>query len=100
MMMSRITIDLKKRASSSAHYGRSNDPMVADEGGPYQHTYQMASMQFRDPRETTRGGNTGDTETVTDTETAVPVSSQNQGATIDEILRPTRNPDGDQRLPV
>lgn len=93
MMMSRITIDLKKRANDHVHYGVSSDPMVADEGGPYRHSYQLSRIRFRDPRESGRGGHSGDSDTVVDIE-AAPVPRSREVST-DETLRPSRNSGGD-----
>lgn len=45
-MMSRITIDLKKRAKDHIHYDLSRHPTVVDEDGPY--CYQMSHIRFRD----------------------------------------------------
>lgn len=90
--MSRITIDLKKRANTDerVHYGLSSDPTMADEGGRHTYPYQLSSMRFRDPREYTQRRNPGDSDTVADMDTAE--------VTADETSRPTsRGSDGDKR---
>jgi len=45
-MMSRITLDLKKRGKEHIHYNLSRNPMVGDGEGPY--CYQMSPLRFRD----------------------------------------------------
>lgn len=95
MMMSRITIDLKKRANSdNVHFGRSTDPMVVDGDGPYRSSYQLSHIQFRDPREYTQRGNPGDSDTVVDIDGTAPVSPS-RGVSIDGTLKPTRDSGGD-----
>ena len=91
--MSRITIDLKKRANADerVHYGRSSDPMMTDDGGPYPYPYQLSSMRFRDPREYSQRGNPRDSDTVAEMDTAE--------ITTDETSRPaSRDSDGDKTL--
>lgn len=94
-MMSRITIDLKKRAEDNIHYDLSRHPAVADEDGPY--CYQLSHIRFRDmitggkrmpkniriPRESTRKQDLGDSDTPPDAEMILIV----RGAIADETLK-------------
>lgn len=95
--MSRITIDLKKRAKDHVHYNPSRHrPAVVDENAPY--CYQMSHIRFRDiitggktmvpkntgvPREPTCKGNSSSSDTVSDAGTVLII----QGATADETLK-------------
>ena len=80
-MMSRITIDLRKRAKERVRYDLSRY-VVEDEYGP--HCYQLSQFHFRDiltggksmPRNTgippsTMGNTMGNTDTTAATSTAV-----------------------------
>jgi len=100
-MMSRITIDLKKRAEDHIHYDLSGRPVVVDEDGPY--CYQLSRIRFRDmitggkrmpknirvPRESTRKQNLGDSGTPPNAGMILII----RGATVEETLKQTRNPD-------
>ena len=88
--MSRITLDLKKRASEHIHYGFSMDPMVVDEGGPYRYPPQLSRIRFRDPVVSGRKGNSGDF----DVDMVPPVSPSQEVTADSETFRPTRNPGG------
>ena len=89
MMMSRITLDLKKRASEHIHYGFSTDPMVVDEGRPYRYPPQLSRMRFRDPVESGRRESSGDF----DIDMAPRVSSSREVA-VDETFRQTKSSGG------
>ena len=101
-MMSRITIDLKKRAKGHIHYDLSRHPVVVDEDGPY--CYQLSHIRFRDmitgrksvpkntrvPREPTWKHSSDSSDTTSDAGTILII----RGATADETLKQTRGPDG------
>ena len=85
-MMSRITLDLKKRASENIHYGISTGPMTAEDRGPYRYPPQLSRIQFQDPLESARRGDSGDFDI-----DMTPLVSPSREVATDEIFRPTRN---------
>ena len=87
--MSRITLDLKKRANEHIHYGFSTGPMVVDEGGRYRYPPQLSHIRFRDPVESEQRGNSGDFDI-----DMAPHVSLSWEVTIDETFRSTKNPGG------
>ena len=96
--MSRITIDLKKRAKEHIHYDLSRRPVAEDEDGPY--CYQMSHMRFRDivtggrstprtvgvprPYEFARKWNSDGSDTVAGARTII----IGRGVSTDETLKP------------
>ena len=65
-MMSRITIDLKKRAKEHIHDDISRSPVVVYQDGPS--SYQLSRIQFRDPCDSGWKQNSGGSGTVADTD--------------------------------
>lgn len=61
--MSRITIDLKKRAREPVVHG---DPQTDPTGDGAPHRYQLSHIRYRDPCEFTWRQNPDDPETATD----------------------------------
>jgi len=102
-MMSRITIDLKKRAEDHTHYDLSKQRAAANEDIPY--CYQLSDIRFRDiitrgksmprtvrvPREFARKRNSDDSDAAADASTIIVIARK---AAVDEAPRPTSDPDG------
>lgn len=93
--MSRITIDLKKRAEDSTYYDLSKQRAVTNEDIPY--CYQLSDIRFRDiitrgksmprtvrvPREFARKRNSGDFDAAANASTVIIIGRK---ATADEAL--------------
>lgn len=101
--MSRITIDLKKRAEDRTYYDISKQRAVANEDIPY--CYQLSDIRFRDiitrgksmpktvraPREFARKQNPEDFDAAANTSAVIIIARK---ATVDETFGPTGGPDG------